>query len=64
MFISDDLKDHLDTILIDDEREHVLTSIKKTKSGIKKSESDHNTIFSRFKFQWNKSLMMEEILMK
>ena len=56
VLISDDLKEHLETILIDDEREHVLTSIKKTKNGIKKSESDHNTIFSRFKFQWNKTV--------
>ena len=63
VLISNDLKDDLESILIDDEREHVLTSIKKTKNGIKKIESDHNTIFSRFKFKWNKNIKENRVEM-
>ena len=37
-------------------KEYVLTSIIKTKNSIKKTESDYNTIFTRFKFQWNSKI--------
>ena len=52
--LSDDLKDDVESILIDDERNHVLTNIRKTKTGVKKTESDHNTIFTKLKLSWNK----------
>ena len=56
VLMSEDLSHVLETILIDDERKHVLTRITKTKKGIKIIESDHNVIFSRFKLPWNKKL--------
>ena len=34
----------------------MLTSIIKTKKGIKKTESYHNTIFTEFKFQWKSNI--------
>ena len=52
--ISEDLKDELESIEIDDERNHVLTKITKTKNGTNRIESDHNTIFTKFKIPWNK----------
>ena len=45
VLFSDDLKDEIESIIIDEEREHVLTKIVKTKNGVKKTKSDHNTIF-------------------
>ena len=56
VLLSDDLKDDIESIKIDDKREYVLTNIIKTKTGIKKTESDHNTIFTNLKFQWNKKI--------
>ena len=55
VIISDDLSEDITSIIIDDKREYVLTNIRKTKNGIKKTESDHNTIFTKFKFDWNKN---------
>ena len=63
VLLSDDLSDALENIIIDDKREHVLTSIKKTKNGIKNIESDHNTIFTRFKFEWKKKFKEKRIEM-
>ena len=56
VLFSDDLKDEIESIIIDEEREHVLTKIVKTKNGVKKTESDHNTIFTKLKFAWNKKI--------
>ena len=41
---------------VDDQREYVFTNMRKTKNGIKKTESDHNTIFTKFKFDWNRNV--------
>ena len=44
VIVSDDLVENFLEIVIDDERRHVLTRLTRTKSGIVKRESDHNTI--------------------
>ena len=49
VIISDDLDDDLESLKIDENREHVLTSIKNTKRGIKIKESDHNVLITQFK---------------
>ena len=49
VIMSRDLTHDVESIIIDDERKHVLTKITKTKKGVTKSESDHNVIFSHFK---------------
>ena len=51
--MSIDLKTEVECIKIDEAREHVLTKIVKTKKGVVKVESDHNTIISRLKLSWN-----------
>ena len=55
VIMSADLENDVESILIDDAREHVLTKIARNKSGITKVESDHNVIFSKLKLSWNKS---------
>ena len=49
LVISEDLKDDLESLIIDEERNHVLTKVTKTKKGIKKIKSDHNPLISKFK---------------
>ena len=55
VIISHDLIDYLESILIDEEGQHSLMKIIKSKSGIlTKKKSDHNTIISNFKFTCKK----------
>ena len=55
VLISDDLKDEVEAIVIDDERKNVLTKLSKTKNGIVKIESDHNTIYyTHLNLKWEK----------
>ena len=61
VILSFDLKHAIESIEIDEEREHVLTKIVKTKKGVKKTESDHNTIFTRLRLAWNKKVKEERI---
>ena len=56
VIMREDLKSEVQSIKIDDEREHVLTKIAKTKKGVVKVESDHNTIISKFKLSWCKNV--------
>ena len=51
VIISNDLIDDIESIKIDDKREFVLTNIRKNKDGVRKTESDHKTIFRRIKFE-------------
>ena len=46
--ISEELENHMIECHIDDKRDHVLTKISKTKQGIKRTESDHNSIITKF----------------
>ena len=52
VIVSDDLVTNVLSMMIDDKRKHVLTKLTKTKSGIKKVESDHNTILTKLKIKW------------
>ena len=61
MILSDDLKNDIEEILIDEKREHVLTSITRGKKGVKRSESDHNTIFTKLKFKWNRKVREKRV---
>ena len=49
VLVSEDMIDEVESIVIDEERTHVLTRLTKTKRGITKVESDHNSIISKFK---------------
>ena len=50
--MSAELGNDLDAIVIDEKREHVLTKLVKNKAGVKKVESDHNSIITKFRIQW------------
>ena len=56
VLLSEDLKNEVESIVIDEERKHVLTRITKTKKGIVKVESDHNMIFTHLKMNWSKKV--------
>ena len=49
LIVSEDLKENLESVIIDEKRNSVLTHIVKTKKGTKTSMSDHNPIISHFK---------------
>jgi hypothetical protein len=48
MLFSSDLKNSFKSLLIDEERIHVLTRIVNTKKGVVKKESDHNVLIAEF----------------
>ena len=48
VLISNDLKQHLESMHIDENRKYVLSKIYKAKTGVKVKESDHNTIITEF----------------
>ena len=48
VIISDDLKSLLVSLNIDEDREHVLEKVTKTKRGIVRTKSDHNVLISKF----------------
>ena len=56
VIFSEDIEKEVKSILIDDERNHVLTRITKTKKGIVKVESDHNMIFTHLRMPWNRKV--------
>ena len=53
---SRDIVESIQSILIDEEREHVLTKLMKVKGGTKKKESDHNPIITKLNFTWRKTI--------
>ena len=61
--ISEDLKDELESLLVDEERNHVLTKTTKTKNGVVKKQSDLNPLVSKFKMTWNKRVKSGRIEM-
>ena len=55
ILFSSDLKKQFKSLVIDEERKHVLTSIKQTKNGPVKKESDHNVLIAEFVCKINES---------
>ena len=45
----------IDNMVIDEERKHVLARFTKTKTGVKVKESDHNSIITNVRANWNKN---------
>ena len=60
VIISNDLLNSMESLKIDEEREHVLTKYTKGKSGSKRTESDHNVLLSKMKFSWRKKVRIEK----
>ena len=63
VIISPGLEKDIKSLKIDEDRKHVLTKITKTKKGVKKQESDHNVLLSKFKFCWSKNVKKARIEM-
>ena len=63
VIISEDLVSELDSLKIDEKQEHVLTKYTKTKTGVKKTKSDHNVLFTNFKINWNSKVKSARIEM-
>ena len=61
VILSEDLVNELEAVNIDEDRNHVLTKITKTKKGIVKQASDHNVIFSKFNLKWCRKNKAERI---
>ena len=55
------LEEHLQSLLIDEDRKHVLTHVSRSKNILRKKESDHNVMISRLSFTWNKHIKRERI---
>ena len=54
---NDNLEKDVDSLLVDESRKHVLTSITKTKKGIGRKENDHHAIITKLKFSWSEQNM-------
>ena len=63
VIISTDLVIELESVLIDEEGDHALTKMVKTKEGIIKKQSDHNSIITKFNISWNKKIKSERVEM-
>ena len=48
VMFSSELRDHFKSLMIDEERRHILTKIRKTKTGVVTKESDHNVLITEF----------------
>jgi hypothetical protein len=55
VLFSSDIHKNMLSMHIDEERKHVLTSIRKSKKGVKVKESDHNVIITEFNFKMKES---------
>ena len=51
--VSSDLIEEVQSVTTDESKEHCLTSIIKTKKGVKVTQSDHNTIITKFSMKWH-----------
>ena len=51
VIVSKDIVEDIVDMVIDDKRKHVLTKLIKTKKGLMKKESDHNTIVTELKIK-------------
>ena len=61
VLISADLETHMTRCHVDEQRKCVLTKISKTKQGIKRTESDHNTIITKFNIGVNNNKKVKQI---
>ena len=63
VMVSSNLVKQVESIMIDDERKHVLEKVVNTKTGTKRTESDHNIIVTKLNVDLNKTaIKKKEIL--
>ena len=63
VIISEDLENELNRIEIDEEGKNALTKLVKTRNGISKQTSDHNTIITQFDIKWSRKIKKPRIEM-
>ena len=63
VIVSGDLENELDSIIIDEKEEYALTKIVKTRNGMSKKSSDHNTIITKFSIKWSSKFRKNRIEM-
>ena len=61
VIISEDLRNDLESLKIDEENEHALNKVVKTNKGVKKTKSDHNPLISTFQLRWNSRIKAKRI---
>ena len=61
VLISEDLENHITRCYIDDQQRNNLTKITKTKQGIKRKESDHNSIITNFNLKVKSNEKVKQI---
>ena len=61
VLFSDDLIEEFESLVVDEERKHVLTRITKHKNGFETKESDHNVSIATLMFPWDRSQGKERI---
>ena len=59
--ISEDIADIITEVVIDEDKNHVLTRYTKTKNGTKIKESDHNFIITHIQAKWDKRKNIKNI---
>ena len=63
VIVCDEMDDMISNVVIDEDKNHVLTRHTKTKNGVKIKESDHMSIITEVKIAWDKSRNTEKIEM-
>ena len=61
VLVSNDLGKLVKSVIIDEEQNYALTRINKTKEGVTIKRSDHNTIITEFRIEWNKSVKHNKV---
>ena len=54
VIVSSELVDHIESIVIDEDKVNCLSSNVRTKKGVKVTKSDHNSIIKNFKVMWKR----------
>ena len=63
VIFSSDMTNSFKSLIIDEDRKHVLTKIRKTKKGIVSKESDHNVLVSEFNVSFSGESMKNKLEM-
>ena len=58
---NENLENKIESLLIDENKDHALIKITKTRDGIKKTESDHNSMITKLKFNWSRQQKKDRV---
>ena len=61
VIVCEDMEESIRELVVDEERNHVLTRLTKTKNGVKIKESDYYSIITQVAVKWNKTLNIKKI---